>query len=432
MTGRENAALGLKELIAMGVGGMIGGGIFSVLGLAVDVSGHAAPVAFLIGSVIALLAGYSFVHLALAFRSDGASFTYLERAFPERPAIAGIVGWTLVIGYVGTLALYAFTFGAYGAHLLGWSGSEWARRLLSLGALAVFLAINSAGARWMGEAEDLAVYIKIGLLAVLGAVGMFRLDASHFTPVFNRGGASAILGGALIFVAYEGFELITNAVCETRNPDRNLPRGIYGSILITSLIYVAIAVVSVGVLTPAALRAAQEYALAEVARPTLGQAGVVLVDLAALLATSSAINATLFGAARMARQMAVENIAPRAFSFRNHEGAPVEGMAALAFAAGAFTLLGGLEAIAAFSSMTFLMVSTAISIGNLRLWRQTRSQPLAIVLSLTLSLAAVALLALHLARSQPATLAGIAIACLATGAAHAGFERLRRRQGSSS
>ena len=104
----SKGVLKLPELIAMGVGG----GIFSVLGLAVDVSGHAAPLAFLINSVIALVAGYSYIKLALAFRSDGASFTYLEHAFPKHLSVTGIAGRTVVVGYIGTLALYAFTLGA--------------------------------------------------------------------------------------------------------------------------------------------------------------------------------------------------------------------------------------------------------------------------------------------------------------------------------
>jgi len=111
--------LGLKELIAIGVGGMIGGGIFSVLGVAVGFSGSGAPLSFLIDMLIALTAGYHYVKLALTFMDDGASYTYLRRAFPEKPWIAGIEGWVVIVGYVGTLALYAFTFGAYGAELLG-------------------------------------------------------------------------------------------------------------------------------------------------------------------------------------------------------------------------------------------------------------------------------------------------------------------------
>jgi len=110
--------LGLKEVVAMGVGGMVGGGIFSVLGLAIREAGHAAPVAFALGGVLALLTGHSYAKLGLAFHSDGGSFTYLEHAF-KHTNIAGLGGWLLLVGYVGTLALYAYTFGVYGAAMLG-------------------------------------------------------------------------------------------------------------------------------------------------------------------------------------------------------------------------------------------------------------------------------------------------------------------------
>ncbi len=422
----ERRVLGLPELISIGVGGMIGGGIFSVLGLAVDVSGHAAPLAFGVGSIIALVAGYSYTRLALTYHSDGASFTYLERAFPTRPAVAGIAGWTVVVGYVGTLALYAFTFGAYAAHLLGLADAAAARAFLSLGILGLFVAINLVGARTMGRTEDVVVYIKIVLLAVLAVAGFFTIDTDRFVPLFDQGRSSVLLGGALIFVAYEGFQLITNAVNETRNPDRNIPRGIYGSIVITSVIYIAIAVISVGNLDPVSIHAAQEYALAVVARPILGRAGVVLVDVAAMLATASAINATLFGSARLASEIATDKLAPAIFSFRSHTDVPVAGVLSIAVLAALLTLFGGLEVIAAFSSMTFLLVSIGVCVANLRLRASTSSRLFPVLAGLVLMGATVALLVVYLLRNDPLALGFTAAVYVITASLHLVFERLRR------
>ena len=423
----EARVLGLRELIAMGVGGMIGGGIFSILGLAVDVSGHAAPFAFAIGSVIAMVAGYSYVRLALTYRNDGASFTYLERAFPTRPAVAGIAGWTVVVGYVGTLALYAFTFGAYAGHLIGFSDAPVVRSVLSLGVLAGFMSINLFGAGAMGRAEDIVVYVKIVLLGILAVVGFFTVDATRFRPLFDRGTSSVLLGGALIFVAYEGFQLITNAVTETQDPERNIPRGIYGSIAITSFIYIAIAVVAVGNLDPGALHDAEEYALAVVARPILGRAGDVLVDTAAMLATSSAINATLFGSARLASEMATDSLAPEVFSFRSRSAVPVVGIVVITALAGLFTALGGLEVIAAFSSMTFLLVSIGVCVANLRLRRDTGSVVAPIGAGLVLMGATVVLLAYYLARHDPVALGFTAGVYGVTALTHVVFMKLRDR-----
>jgi amino acid transporter len=185
--GSHDRGLGLPELIAIGVGGMIGGGIFSILGLAVDVTNRAAPLAFVMGGVIAAVAGYSYVRLALTFRNDGASYVYLRMAFPTRLWIAGIAGWTVVVGYIGTLALYAFTFGAYSAHLFGLDQSSWARILLSSFSLILFLTMNLVGVTAMGRTEDLTVYIKIALLAVLAGIGLFTADPSRLAPTLGNG-----------------------------------------------------------------------------------------------------------------------------------------------------------------------------------------------------------------------------------------------------
>ncbi len=392
----NNEKLRLPELLAMGIGGMIGGGIFSVLGMAVGISGHAAPLAFLVGSFVALAAGYSYVKLALGFHSDGASFTYLDKAFPTHPNISGIAGWTVVVGYIGTLALYAFTFGAYGAHLLGSSDSPAVRMVLSVGVLLFFMAINLRGVQSSGKTEDIIVFTKVILLSLFAAAGIFTIKQDHIFPVFEKGTSSVFIGGAMIFVAFEGFQLITNAVMETENPERNIPRGIYGSIIITSLIYFGVSIVAVGNLTPAELASAEEYALAIAAKPALGNAGAILVDIAALLATSSAVNATAFGASRMMAEMATESRMPKAFSFRSRTDVPWIAVVTLTLLAGLFTLMGGLETIAMFSSMTFLLVSIAVSVANFKLRAITKSNLWLIFLGIALMLVTVTLLSLHL------------------------------------
>ncbi len=392
----QKEKLRLPELMAMGIGGMIGGGIFSVLGMAVDISGHAAPFAFLIGSLVALSAGYSYVKLALGFRSDGASFTYLERAFPDHPNIAGVVGWTVVMGYIGTLALYAFTFGAYGAHLLGGSDSHLLRMLLSAGILLFFMVVNLQGVQASGKTEDLIVFLKVLLLGMFAIAGLTSIKRDYLLPVFDKGVPSLFTAGAMIFVAFEGFQLITNAVLESEDPDRNIPRGIYGSILVTSFIYIGVAIVAIGNMTPQELTVAEEYALAVAAKPALGNAGETLVDVAALLATSSAINATAFGASRMMAEMATQKRLPNAFSFRSRTNVPTLAIVVLTVLAGLFTMLGGLETIATFSSLTFLLVSMSVSVANFKLRSMTNSSTGLILWGLVLMLTTTGLLLVHL------------------------------------
>ena len=401
--------LGLPELIAIGVGGMIGGGIFSVLGIAVAIAGRAAPLAFAVGGLVALVAGYSYIKLALAMRNDGASFTYLERAFPRALFVSRLAGWIVIVGYIGTLSLYAFTFGAYGADLLGAPGSRAARIVLSNAVLLFFMVINLHGVRSSGRAEDIIVYTKIIIMSLIAVAGFSSMQRDHLTPMFENGVGSVFAAGAMVFVAFEGFQLITNAVQEIDRPGRNVPRSIYGAIIITTTLYLALAFVAVGSLTPAQLTAAEEYALAVAAEPALGDAGRVLVALAALLATSSAINATALGASRMMSEMATKRVMPPAFSFRSrNHNVPWVAIVTLIALAVVFSTMNSLDTIASFSSFTFMVVSFGVCIANFRLRRQTGAHPLLILCGMALIAVAVGLLVMHMWRASRATLINVA------------------------
>lgn len=352
----------------MGVGGMVGGGIFSVLGLAIAQAGHAAPIAFALGGFIALLTGLSYASLGLHYESDGGSFTYLEHAFENRN-IAGIGGWLLLVGYVGTMALYAFTFGVYGAAMLGAdeAAHPLMHHLLQSLILLLFLSINLYGVKASGTSELMLVTVKVLILALFGIIGIFYARADHLLPVFNQGYVGVVMGAALIFVAYEGFELIPNAVREMENPQRNLRRGIIWSIGITVVIYVLVSLVAVGNLTLDEVQQYKEYVLAVAAKPMLGQAGFLLIGLAALLSTASAINATMFGTARLGMEMAVGQALPKLFSRRspvNH--IPWVSLLAITLITLAFVNTANLTIISSFASSTFLLIFAAI---NLSAWK---------------------------------------------------------------
>jgi len=368
---RQPGQLGLRELVAMGIGGMVGGGIFSVLGLSVSLAGHAAPVAFTLGGIIALLTGLSYSKLGLAFRSDGGSFTYLEHAFTNRN-VAGIGGWLLLAGYIGTLALYAYTFGVYGAAMLGANvPGQLMHHVLESLILLVFLGVNLYGVKMAGSTEDVIVLIKVLILSLFAFAGFFYVKADHLLPVFNKGEVNVLMGAALIFVAYEGFELIPNAINEMRHPGRDLARGILLSIGITTLIYILVSLVAVGNLVPAEISKFKEYALAVAARPFLGQAGFILIGLGALLSTASAINATLFGTARLSMVMAQEKDLPKAFSYKERtKDIPWVSLVVLTGVTVLFVNTSNLTVISSFASSTFLLLFAAINLSALKLRRQ--------------------------------------------------------------
>jgi amino acid transporter len=403
--------LGLKELIAMGVGGMVGGGIFSVLGLSVSVAGHAAPIAFGLGGVIAMLTGWSYIKLGLKYHSDGGSFTYLEHAFTH-PNIAGIGGWLLLAGYVGTLGLYGYTFGVYGSAILGNSAASSAMpHVLASGILLMFLGVNLYGVKASGESEDILVLTKVLILLLFAITGLFYVQSDHVLPVFNNGGMGTVMGAALIFVAYEGFELIPNAVNEMRNAQHDLSYGIVISIFITTLIYVLVSLVAVGNLMPEEISRYKEYILAVAAKPFLGHAGFVLIGLGALLSGASAINATLFSTARLGMAMSLEGDLPRVFSCKERRGdIPYVSLIVITMVAVLFVNTMDLTIISSFASSTFLLVFASVNLSAFRLRAKIGIHPSLPLLAMTACLVSWIVLVIYLYRTSAYGLAWILVA----------------------
>jgi amino acid transporter len=156
----------------------------------------------------------------------------------------------------------------------------------------------------------------VGVLVVFIAAGIFFVDPTRLAPSGWGEPQNLLFGAGVLFIGYEGFGLITNAAGEMTNPRRELPRAIYLAITNVIVIYVLVAVVVIGNLSLSALKAAEDSALAEAARPFLGQFGFTLIAIAALLSTSSAVNATLFGAANVSYQVAKDGELPIASRVR--------------------------------------------------------------------------------------------------------------------
>ncbi len=401
--------LGLREVVAMGVGGMVGGGIFSVLGLAIAEAGHAAPIAFALGGVIALVTGLSYARLGLLFHSSGGSFTFLEHAFAN-PNIAAIGGWLLLVGYVGTMALYAFTFGIYGSAMLGGGSGPLLHHLLESAILLVFLGINLHGVRTSGTTELVIVAVKVAILFLFAGIGLFYARADHLLPLFDRGYAGVVLGATLIFVAYEGFELIPNAIDDMEDPQRNLKRGILWSILVTILVYLLVSTVAVGNLTPPEIAKYKEYALAVAARPFLGQTGFLLIGLAALFSTASAINATLFGTARLGTIMARDRALPKIFGIMaRHDHVPWVSLTTITIVTLLFVNFADLTVISSFASSTFLLIFAIVNWSAWCLRRETGGSGYAALVGLFLSLASWLALMAYLWTNDPRNLYWIGV-----------------------
>ena len=110
---KRDKALGVPELIAIALGGMVGGGIFSILGVSVSMIGALTPVAIILGGILAALAAYSYIKMGVYYKDEGATYSFYKKTFPDSAFAVSLIGWWVIFGYISTLALYSYTFASY-------------------------------------------------------------------------------------------------------------------------------------------------------------------------------------------------------------------------------------------------------------------------------------------------------------------------------
>lgn len=361
----DDGGLGRWSVVSIGVGGMVGGGIFAVLGLSVELTGGAAPVAFALAGVVAGLTARSYARLVVRFPSRGGTTVYLNEAFGGGLTSGGL-NVLLWLSYVVMLALYASAFGSYAATLVPGDPPPWTTDVATIGIIVALTALNAASAAAVGRAEEWIVVGKVAILVVFVGAGATAVGADRLAPAAWASPLSVVGGGMLIFVAYEGFELIANAAEDARDPGRTLPWALAVSVGAVTLLYVLVAVVTVGVLTLPEIRSAQDFALAEAARPRFGQAGFTVIGIAAVLSTASAINATLYGATRLTYGIARSGELPRQLS-RQLRGGLAEGLVVTSALTVLLALTVDLSRISTVGSAGFLVVFAAVNLAASRL-----------------------------------------------------------------
>ena len=386
---KRNKSLGLPELVAIALGGMVGGGIFTVLGISVSLIGNLTPFAILIGGIIAMFAAYSYVKLGKHYKDEGATFSFFKRTYPGSHFAASVIGWFVVFGYISTLALYAYTFSSYAISGFAFAQNIWIRKLVALAVIAVFTLINVWSVNGMGKIEDLMVYTKLFILLGISAT-LIHFGAPNFAA-FTQGISSdfkstsmltILIVASLTFVAYEGFQLVVNAVEEMRNPDKNMGRAIYAAIFLAILIYLVISIGAVLAIPTQDIIKNKEYALASGAGNAIGKLGSRLVILGAILATSSAISGTLFGSSRQMAVVSGDGYMPKILS-RRKGNIPVTAVITMSVISSMLILAGGLELILEFGSITFMLVSFLMAMANFKIRKETGSSTVITIIAMS-------------------------------------------------
>ena len=365
--------IGLLGALSIGIGGIVGGGIFATLGLAVADARGSAWLSFLVAGVVALLTAYSYTRLSIAFPSTGGTVAFLNRGFGTG-FLSDWLSTLLVLSYIVIMALYANAFAIYAVLLLpaGWSHLQpW----LAAGVLILLGVANgvlpAAMDRWEGML-NVAKLVVLGSFIVLG-LSSGGLSLERLGPASWVGPVDIFVTGMLIFLSYEGFELIANASPRVKRRAHTLPIAFYGSVLVAMLLYILIVVVSVGHLPFAQLEAQKNHAISAVAETFMGHFGFGYMAVGAVVAAVSAINADIFGSTRLMGMLSEEG--PHRWKrvgtvFGGHPWKLV-----LLTGAGVIaTTTMNLHALSAVSSAGFLMVFAAVNAANARLATETKSR----------------------------------------------------------
>ena len=365
---------------SIGVGGMIGAGIFSIFGTAGQIAGSAVFLSFIIAGLIALLSTYSFAKLGATFPSAGGAVEFLVKGLGDN-VLSGGLNILLWAGYILGLSLYANAFGGYAATFFPKEQVHIWNIAFSILIIVIFTSINFIGARTVGRMEIFIVATKVIILLLFSVIGLFFIKPQYLSvstwPPFHR----IIYGAGFVFLAFEGFGLVTNTAEEMKDPYHTLPRALYASVLFTGVVYILVSFAVMGNLNATEVTQAKEYALAAAAKPFMGEIGFTIITIAALFSIASAVNATLYGGANVCYTIARDGELPEFFERKIW----LNGKEGLFITSGLvlfFTLFFKLDEIAMMGSTALLIIYAMVNVSHFFLYRKTNAHLSIIILSL--------------------------------------------------
>lgn len=369
--------ISLSEAISIGIGGMVGGGIFAVLGLAVSLAKGGTPAAFLFAGVIALLTAYSYAKLSRKYPEEGGTVNFVYQQFGDK-IFGGTINNLLWLSYIVMLALYASAFGSYAAQLIHLTGNKKLDiHIFQSSIIAIALLINYFSIKLVGEIESISVFIKLAILLFFVAAGFYGFhnhpqNLHQLNPQNWESPFLLLTGGMVIFVAYEGFELIANSIADMENREKNTEKAYFGAVGFVVVLYILIAVVTVGTLPFKEIASAKDYVLAKVAEPILGQIGFTVMAITAMISTFSAINATVLGSSRVNFDIAKEDELPKYFS-RQLWGKPI-GLLITALLSITLVNILNLQSISIAGSAGFLLIFCIVNYIGFKKYKELQSK----------------------------------------------------------
>lgn len=412
----ESAAVGapakkkyltVRQAAFIGVGAMVGAGIFALLGAAGAVAGAAVWLSFLIAGAIAGLQGYSFAKLGARYPTAGGLLEYVAKGFGDGH-FTGVTAWLTYSANAIVTAMVAVSFGSYASSMLtGGENAAWIKVFAAL-IVIVMTAVNIAGSQLVANAQTVIVYVVLGILTIFAVVTLAGMHP-HLLAFSGYPPAKDIIASvALTFFAFLGFGIITFTAKDLAKPSRQLPKAMYLALGIATVIYVAIALGVFGTLTVDKVISSGGTALAVAAEPALGRAGYWMMSITALFATAGATNAGLYPAIGLSERLAETGQFPplmaRKFGGRASAGLLYEAAACLILA-----VVFKLDSIASIGSAVALLIFTLITAAHFRVRAETSANPLILGLAIVAAAAVLVTFVFTELIHEPASIAMLLI-----------------------
>ena len=376
--------LSLAEIVALGIGTMIGGTVFSSLGIAVFSLGRLSLLSIILNSLIAILIGYNYAKLSARYPSCGASYSFIAKAFPKNVLLKLITGYVALFAYASAISFYALVFAHYIHVLLGISVRIFSIITIAITLIVVSVIVNMMGVKKTGILESLLSYFKLSVLIIVILIGLLLLHGSLSIKVHDDAPITIttiikgmLYGSTLTFLGFEGFETIANASEESRER-HYVSKAIYLSLITVSCIYVLTALLILFAINSNMNKLScvhVETLLSNVALMAFGSIGKELISLCALVATISALNGSLYAVSRLVYAMSKDDILPDYLGRLNKHDVPYRSIMLTGIISCLLIVFNQKVAqLSEITSLAFLLIFMITSFANLKVYRETSSR----------------------------------------------------------
>ena len=394
----EKKAFGLWSAVFLGIGSMVGAGIFIVIGEAGVIAGNLVTFSFAIAAVIALFCGYSLSKLAVRYPSRGGIVEYLTHGYGEG-IFSGALGVLFYFAQLVAIAAVCKSFGTYAATYFPNSDSNLILNIFAVSILSFFVIINFIGASIVAKAENIIVVIKLLALIIFTAIALCYIQPTRLTLENAPVTLHVFYALGLTFFAFQGFSVITNSVEDMENPERTMLKAMIIAITLVTVLYIAVSLAVFGNLSLATILEDKDYALAEAVRPALGEWGFKIIAITALLATASAINATLYAVTQIGYSLAKEGNLPEVYEY--HIFHNTEGLLISALLIVPMILLFNLSQIASIAAISVLLIQGFTHTGHLFKIKETKAKITCVIAAIVGSFGAAFFAIAYSSKSMP-------------------------------